>query len=132
VKVPASACSGAKAGDRRVVGDLVGRNYPEGDILAAAPLDTAARALPDRIGIEQQRNHHLRVERRPPPAIPAIGGVKSTQIDLVDRIQHEAGEVIVGQPVAQTGRQQELLLTVAVDEILRHRRPPQSRTTSCS
>ena len=47
----------------------------EGDVLAAAPLDPAARALPDRIGIEQQRHHHLRVEGRPTPAILPIGAI---------------------------------------------------------
>ena len=31
----------AKAGDRRVVGDLVGADHPEGDVLAAAALDPA-------------------------------------------------------------------------------------------
>jgi hypothetical protein len=32
---------------------------------------------------------------------------------------------MVGQPLAQTGRQHELLLAVAFDEVLRHGRPPE-------
>ena len=51
----------AKAGDRRVVGHLVGGDHPEGDVLGAAALDPPRGALADRVGVEQQRDHHLGV-----------------------------------------------------------------------
>jgi len=103
---------GAKAGDRRMIRDPVGRDHPEGDVLAAASLDSAARALPDRVAVEQQRDHHLRVERGPPPAILTIRPRERAQIHLLDGVQHEPGEVIFRQPLTQVRRQQQLLVTV--------------------
>lgn len=44
----------AKAGDRGVVGNLVGADHPEGDVLPAAALDPPRRALADRVGVGEQ------------------------------------------------------------------------------
>jgi hypothetical protein len=51
------------------------------NILATTPLDPAARALADRVRVQQQRDHHRRLERRPPPAVLAIDAVEAAQID---------------------------------------------------
>ena len=51
-------------------GDVVGRQTrgddPEGDVLAAAPLDHPRGAFTARVGVEQQRRHNRRVIGRPP------------------------------------------------------------------
>jgi len=61
----------AKARDRRVIRNLIGRDHPEGDVFAAPPFDAARGTLTDGIGVDQQRNHHRRVMRRPtPPVLP--------------------------------------------------------------
>src|SRR6266545_2054153 len=65
---------------------------------------------PHRVGVEQQRHHHLRVERRPPPAILPISPVESAQIHLVDGVDDEPGEMILRQPLPQARRQQQLLI----------------------
>jgi len=96
----------------------------EGDVFAAASLDPAARALPDRVGVKQQRHHHLRVERRPTPAVLPIASVESAQIELVNSVQHEPREVISRQPLAQARRQKQLLLSVTQKEVRGHRSPP--------
>jgi hypothetical protein len=114
--------------DRRVVRSLVNGDHAEGDILTQAPLDTTRRALPDRVGIEQQRDHHLRIERRAPPAISAIGLINSAQVDLLDRVQHEPRQVVFRQPFTQTRRQQQLPLTITRNEVLGHQPPPTSGT----
>ena len=72
----ASCVALAKPRDRRVIGRLVGRDHPVGDVLHARALDRARGALPPRIRVEQQRDHHRRIERRPPMTVLAIGGVE--------------------------------------------------------
>jgi len=47
--------------DRRVVGGLLGADHPEGDVLTAAALNSARGALADRVGIGEERHHHLRL-----------------------------------------------------------------------
>jgi hypothetical protein len=93
----------------------------EGDVLPTAPLDLPRRALPDRVRVEQERDHHLRIERRAAPTVAAIGSVERVQIDLLDRVDHKPGQVILRQPVAQTRRQQQLLVTVASEKVEGHR-----------
>jgi hypothetical protein len=44
-----------------VVGDLVGADHPEGDVLATVALDRSRGALADRVGIGEQGEHHLRL-----------------------------------------------------------------------
>jgi hypothetical protein len=56
----------AKARDRRVIGHLVRGDHAVGNVLDAATLDRPRGALPTRVGVEQQRDHHRRIMRRPP------------------------------------------------------------------
>jgi hypothetical protein len=107
-----------------MVRDLVGRQHAEGDVLAAAPFDLPRGALPDRVGVEQERHHHLRVERRPTPAIVPIGSVERAQLELVDGVQHEPSEVVFGEPLPQARGQKQLLVTVTEKEVRGHRSPP--------
>ncbi len=57
---------------------------------------------------------------RAAPAVGAIGGVEGLQVELLDRLKHEPGEVVFGEPVAQVRRQQQLLVTVTGDVVLGH------------
>jgi hypothetical protein len=50
-----------KPGDRRVVGDLVGADHPEGDVLATAALDPARASPADAVGVGEQGEHHFRI-----------------------------------------------------------------------
>ena len=113
-----------KARDRGVVGHLVRADHPKRDVLAAAPLDRPRGALTDAIGVGQQRHHHLRVVRRATVTVNAIGRVERLQVELLDRLDHEPGQMVFIQPVAQVRRQQQRLLTVTPKEVLGHR--PQS------
>jgi hypothetical protein len=56
--------AGAEPGDRGVVRHLISRDHPEGNVLAAAPLDPPRRAHPHRVGVDQQRDHNRRLVRR--------------------------------------------------------------------
>jgi hypothetical protein len=52
--------------------------------------------------------------------VGAIGRVKRSQIHLLDSVEHEPREMLLGQPLPQARRQQQLLLTITRDEVLRH------------
>jgi hypothetical protein len=109
-----------EARDRGVIWHLVGRDHPERDVLAAPSLDPPRRALADRVRIHDQRHHHRRIVRRPAVPIGAIGGKERGQIELGEHLDHKPREVILGQPLAQARRQQQLLLAIARQEVLRH------------
>jgi hypothetical protein len=48
---------------RGVIGGLIDAVHTHGDVLKSAPLKPARRALADRIGIQQQRDHRRRIVR---------------------------------------------------------------------
>jgi hypothetical protein len=102
-----------EARDRRVIGRLIGGHDPKGNVLAAAPLDRPRGPHPDGIGVDQQRDHHRRIMRRPAMAVLATGAVERGQIKLVNDLQYEPRQVILGQPLPQAGRQQQRLIAVA-------------------
>ena len=86
----------------------------------AAPLDPPRRAFPDRVGVHDQSDHHRRIVRRAAVAVGAIRSQKRRQIELADRVDHESREVVLGQPLPQAGRQQQDLLAITRQEVLRH------------
>jgi hypothetical protein len=54
-------------------------------------------------------------------SVGAIGGIERAQIKLRDGIDDEPREMAFRQPLVQARRQQQLLLAIARDEVLRHR-----------
>jgi hypothetical protein len=56
--------------------------------------------------------------------------MKRRQIHLGDRVRHEPREVLLAQPLAQARGQQQLLLAITRDEVLRHHHVsyPRART----
>jgi hypothetical protein len=103
-----------------VIGHLVRADHARCHILDAAPLDPPRRPLTDRVAVEQQRHHHGRIMRRPPVPVGAIGGLERRKIDPRHGVNHKPREVILRQPLAQAQRQQQILLAITRQEILRH------------
>jgi hypothetical protein len=112
--------AGPEASDGRVIGFPVGGDHPEGDVLLAAALDPPSRALADRVGVEAERHHHLRVMGGAAPAVVAIGAIEALEVELLDRVQDEPGEMIGGEPLTKVRRHQELLVTLAREEVWAH------------
>ena len=110
----------AKPRDRGVIGRLIGADHARGDVLDTAPLQPPRRTLPDRVAVKQQRDHHRRIVRRPTMPVDPIGRVEPAQVKRGDGVDHEPREVPLGQPLAQARRQQQLLLAITRDEVLRH------------
>ncbi len=109
-----------KPRDRRVIGHLVSGDHAVGNILTTAPLDPARGALSARVRVEQQRDHHRRVIRRPTPPITAIRRIESRQVHLRYRVEHEPREITLWQPIPHIRSQQERLLTINHNEVLGH------------
>jgi hypothetical protein len=55
-------------------------------------------------------------------AVPvvAVRPVEGLKVELVDHVEDEPGEMILGEPVAQVRRQQEGLVAVATQEVIGH------------
>jgi hypothetical protein len=112
----------SKARNRRVIGGPIGRDHAHLDILDAAPLDPPRRPFPKRVAVQQQRDHHRRIVRRPAMPVIAVVPIERRQIELRDGIDHPPRQVALRQPLAQARWQQQLLLTVTHAEVLRHPR----------
>ena len=59
-------------------------------------LQPLALAVP----VEQQRDHHLRVGRRPPVPISALSATELAQIQGCHRVQHNEDQIVLGRPLA--------------------------------
>jgi uncharacterized OB-fold protein len=55
-------------------------------------------------------------------AVPVspVGAQERLQVELVDHVEDEPGEVAVGEPVTQVWREQEGLVAVAAQEVKGH------------
>jgi hypothetical protein len=109
-----------KPRDRRVIRRLVDADHPARDVLDTRALDASRRALPTRVRVQQQRDHHARVMRRTPNTVPAIRRVERRQIHLLHSGKDEPHQVILRQPLLQAGQQH--LLAITADEVLGHDR----------
>jgi hypothetical protein len=111
--------STTEPGDRGVIRLHIGGDHPERDIALTPLFDTPRRHHPRRIGIHQQRHHHLRMMSRPTPAVIAIRRIKLRQIQLLDRVDHEPRQMILRQPIRQRRRQQHHLITIKPNKVER-------------
>jgi hypothetical protein len=99
----------------RVIRSPVRADHARRDVLHTAPLDPPRRALADRTGVEQQREHHRRIVRaadrsrrrdRPPQTSPDPSP---------RRLDHKPRQMILRHSRTLGGK-----LTVAPDEVRRH------------
>ncbi len=75
-----------EARDRGVIGRLVGGDNAECDVVVTAALDRPRRPHPDRVGVDEQRDHHRRIVRRATPPVIAIGRKKRREVHLLRRV----------------------------------------------
>jgi hypothetical protein len=93
-----------KPRDGHVVGRLVAGQHPEGEVLAAVPLDLPRGAHADRVGVQQHPKQHRGVVGRVTVPVGAVGAQERLKVELVDDVQHQPGQVVGWQPVAQVRR----------------------------
>ena len=93
----------AEAGEGHVIGELVAGQHPEGEVLAAAPLDLPRGAHPDRVAVQQHAQQHLGVVGGMAVPVGAVGAQERLQVQLVDDVQHEPGQVSAGSQSRRSG-----------------------------
>jgi hypothetical protein len=93
---------------------------PVAHIPHAALFDHPAGPLALAVSIQQQRDHHFRVERRPAVPVGPVAAAELTQIQGGHRVQHHEHQIVLGQPLPHVHRQQQRLITLRVQEVLRH------------
>jgi pyrimidine deaminase RibD-like protein len=94
--------------------------HAKGDVLGAAAFELAGGAHAEAVAIQQHAQQGLGVVGGMAVPVITVGPVERTQVELVDHVEDEPGEVAVGQPVAQIRGQQEGLVAVAAQEVVRH------------
>jgi hypothetical protein len=115
-----SLVADAEPGDGHVVRRAVAGQHPEREVLLATPLDLPRRAHADRVGVQQHAKQRLGVVGGVAVPVGAVGTQERLQVELVDHVEDEPGQVALGQPVAQVGRQQERLVAAAAQEVVGH------------
>ena len=70
--------------------------------------------------VEQDRNHHCRVIRRPAAAVLSVGRVKRLEVHLRNRVDDEPREMALRQPLPHIRRHQKRLLAITRDKALAH------------
>jgi hypothetical protein len=111
---------GSEPGNGRMIRTQPGDDHPVGHVAHATLLDHPAGAFPLAVAVQQQRGHHLRVERRPAMPVGPMTTAKLAQIHGGNRIQHNEHQIVLGQPLPHIHRHQQWLITLRVKEVLRH------------
>jgi hypothetical protein len=110
----------AEPRDGDVVGRLGGGQHAEGDVLVQAALDLPGRPHAKAVGVEQHAEQRLGVGGGVAVPVVPVRSVERRQVELVDHVEDEPGEVAFGEPVAQVRGQQKGLGAVAAQEVVRH------------
>ena len=112
---------GPEPGDGGVIRVQPAGDHPVGHIAHAPLLDHPAGPLALAVAVEQQRDHHLRVERRPAVTVSPVPAAEAAQVQGGHRVQHDEDQIVLGQPLAHVHRHQHRLITLRAKEILRHK-----------
>jgi hypothetical protein len=92
--------------DPRVVRVAARREHPEGHVLVRPSLDLPRRPHAHAVPVQEQRQHHHRVVRRVAPLLALVRRLDGRQVERLHQIQHEVGEVVLGQPLLRRRWQQ--------------------------
>jgi hypothetical protein len=105
-------------GDGHVIGCGVAAQDAEGNVLLTAAFDLAGGADPGAVGVQQ----HPRLVGGSAVAVGSVDLEEGAQVELVDHVEDEPGQVVGWQPVADIGWEQERLVAVAGTEVVGHGR----------
>ncbi len=107
-------------GDRRVIRHQVPRDHPKRHVLTTVTLDRPRRTHLRRVREQDECHHHRRLIRRPTVTVSPIPGIERLKVHPPHSVDHEPRKMIRRQPLPHVRRQQESLLTTALNEVLRH------------
>ena len=101
----------AEPGNRGVIGRVLSAHHPISDMIGAQSFNPSRGPLPAGIGVDHQRQQHVRVITGAPHPTGAAGGVKPRRIKSIHDIEHKPHQMISSQPLSHIRRQQKLLIT---------------------
>jgi hypothetical protein len=87
-----------------VVGMFAARNVAKRHRIPGRPLQLAAGEHPRRIAVNQNAQHRPRMIRS--RTGPAIRPAHPAEVEIVDHIDNESRQVLLGQPFIDRGRKQ--------------------------
>ena len=99
----------AEVAERPKIRPLVRRQHPKRHVLLQAARNLARGRNAHGVGIEQHPHQHPGIVGDCAACHPAVRLVDRLQIQFIDQIRHEVGQVILREPVPQGGRQQQQL-----------------------
>jgi hypothetical protein len=76
---------------------------------------------PQAVAVQQHTQQQLGVVGGVAVPVVAVRSVEGVEVELVDHVEDEPGEVVVGEPVAQVGWEQEGLVAVTAQEVVSHK-----------
>jgi hypothetical protein len=91
----------AEIADRAVLGEVARREHSEGHVLVQLARDLARAEHPAGIGVHQHLDHHGRVKGLVARPAAGVARVKGAQVQRIDGVADEVGQVPFGQPVLQ-------------------------------
>jgi len=86
----------------------------------ASSLDLAGRAHAEALGVEEERHHRLRMVCGAATPLVAVVAVEGGEVHLLQRVEDEEGEVVLGKPVGDRRREQVELVTLGGEEVVGH------------
>jgi hypothetical protein len=89
----------AEPRDRRVVRDLTRGQDAKRDVVLTGALDRPRRPDPARVSIDQQRDHHRRIKRRPAvPVLPIVNRPGQTSLCATATMESWAATTAAAAP----------------------------------
>jgi hypothetical protein len=117
-------------GDGHMIGRGVAGQHSEGDVFVAAAFDLAGGTDPGAVGI-QHAKQGLGVVGGVAVPVGPVGAQERLEVELVDDVEDEPGQVVGWQPVAQVRWEQERLVAVAGTEVVGHGQSYANRLLCC-
>ena len=117
-------CAAADQGPRREGAVRPPPENAEGDILVRPARNPTRRERPRRMGMDQHRDHHPRLERAVAAPVAGVGTVERREVHLPHHVPDQVRQAALGQMVAHVDRQQHELVVAALAEARRHRFRP--------
>jgi hypothetical protein len=111
-----------EARDGHMIGRGVAGQDPEGDVLGQAAFDLAGGADPGAVGVQQHAQQHPGLVGGAAMPVGPIGLEERAQVELVNHVEDEPGQVVSWQPVAQVRWEQEGLVAVTGTKVVGHGR----------
>jgi hypothetical protein len=113
----------AKVDDRVVIGMEPGGDEAEGDAVVGRPLDGARGSDAGGVAREEQREEDGRMVGRGAVRPECVDDEDGREIELINNLNNEAGEVVFREQLVDAGREEGGLKSIGIEPVLHEGRP---------